>query len=159
MTSWIRSRCTPHHLYCLPVKAHRKPRPFDPHSPLLKRLQSMEVVSGGANTKAEGHGDNRLCDSFGGYTLGRPQGVDNTTLRRWQFEDQLRALRSQRTALHCSSLGNFCLASVHRHVPPLSSTFSPLRGRQEEVRIVQLFIFNGSWALAILRETSRETSY
>lgn len=119
----------------------------------------MEVVSGGANTKAEGHGDNRLCDSFGGYTLGRPQGVDNTTLRRWQFEDQLRALRSQRTALHCSSLGNFCLASVHRHVPPLSSTFSPLRGRQEEVRIVQLFIFNGSWALAILRETSRETSY
>ena len=31
MTSWIRSRCTPHRQHCLPVMAHRKPRPFDPH--------------------------------------------------------------------------------------------------------------------------------
>jgi len=89
-------------------------------------------------------GSSRDCSS---------RGAGNATLRLSQFEDRLRRRPSQGVPLlHCSSLGNFCWGPSIGHDPPqMGPFFEQRRCEQHSPRC--------NWALAILRETSRETSY
>jgi len=78
-----------------------------------------------------------------------------TTLAVWRLDE--RQGLPCKTTLRCSSLGNFC----GENRPPLRSSNKCHRQRRRcGISHTNLgMIFNGSWALAILRETSKETSY
>lgn len=117
-TSQARSRSTPHRLYCLPVKARRKPRLLGPRisSSLFPAFSSPDARSiplgwtarGGkhhisaAPSLLGGRGSGTstlLAQPLGRLLFGLPQWWAGTApLARWQFEDRLRRKPSQRCA-------------------------------------------------------------
>jgi len=117
-TSQARSRSTPHRLYCLPVKARRKPRLLGPRisSSLVPTLRartpaaSLSVGPLGAESTTSlqhppsweegGSGTSTLlAQPLGRLLFGLPQWWAGTApLARWQFEDRLRRKPSQRCA-------------------------------------------------------------
>jgi len=117
--------------------AHRKPRPFDPHlrkaSPGLRGRTGEEELQ---SRKGEEKFVIRLCSSCGDYSLGHHQGADNTTLRRWQFEDRPRD-RVPGSALFIARRWESSAWN------PFTTTFLP---PEEEVRIA---LFNHSMAVGL----------
>jgi len=105
--------------------------------------QSFPRVTGDVPAKRNSRAENgeekfviRLCSSCGDYSLGHHQGADNTTLRRWQFEDRPRD-RVPGSALFIARRWESSAWN------PFTTTFLP---PEEEVRIA---LFNHSMAVGL----------
>lgn len=107
-------------------------RPASPQS--FPRVTGTYRRRGTPEQKRLGEVVNRLYSSCGDYSLGHHQSADNTTLRRWQFEDRPRDMVPG-SALFIARRWESSAWN------PFTTTFLP---PEEEVRIA---LFNHSMAV------------